>query len=64
MYLLLVFSSSATVYDEANLSPLNEDMPTGMPNNNYGYTKLIVEQMLQKLAQADNTMVDCFTSLF
>ena len=50
----LVFSSSATVYDEANLSPLNEDMPTGMPNNNYGYTKLIVEQMLQKLAQADS----------
>lgn len=49
----LVFSSSATVYDEANVSPLNEDMPTGMPNNNYGYTKLIVEQMLQKLAQAD-----------
>ena len=32
----LVFSSSATVYDEANLSPLNEDMPTGMPNNKYG----------------------------
>ncbi|MFO1354487.1 MAG: UDP-glucose 4-epimerase GalE, partial [Acinetobacter sp.] len=50
----LVFSSSATVYDEANLSPLNEDMPTGMPNNNYGYTKLIVEQILQKLAQADS----------
>ena len=49
----LVFSSSATVYDEANVSPLNEDMPTGMPSNNYGYTKLIVEQMLQKLAEAD-----------
>ncbi|MBJ9986092.1 UDP-glucose 4-epimerase GalE [Acinetobacter sp. S40] len=49
----LVFSSSATVYDEANTSPLNEDMPTGMPSNNYGYTKLIVEQMLQKLAIAD-----------
>lgn len=49
----LVFSSSATVYDEANTSPLNEDMPTGMPSNNYGYTKLIVEQMLQKLATAD-----------
>lgn len=43
----LVFSSSATVYDEANISPLNEDMPTGMPSNNYGYTKLIIEQMLQ-----------------
>lgn len=49
----LVFSSSATVYDEANVSPLNEDMPTGMPTNNYGYTKLIVEQLLQKLAIAD-----------
>lgn len=49
----LVFSSSATVYDEANKSPLNEDMPTGMPSNNYGYTKLIIEQMLQKLAEAD-----------
>ena len=49
----LVFSSSATVYDEMNVSPLNEDMPTGMPNNNYGYTKLIVEQLLQKLSVAD-----------
>lgn len=49
----LVFSSSATVYDEANISPLNEDMPTGMPSNNYGYTKLIVEQLLQKLSAAD-----------
>ncbi|MCO8042129.1 UDP-glucose 4-epimerase GalE [Acinetobacter bohemicus] len=49
----LVFSSSATVYDEANSSPLNEQMPTGMPSNNYGYTKLIVEQLLQKAAIAD-----------
>ena len=49
----LVFSSSATVYDEANVSPLNEEIPTGMQNNNYGYTKLVVEQMLQKLAEAD-----------
>ncbi|MFW1953169.1 UDP-glucose 4-epimerase GalE [Acinetobacter beijerinckii] len=49
----LVFSSSATVYDEANVSPLNENMPTGMPSNNYGYTKLIVEQLLQKLSLAN-----------
>ncbi|OTG85168.1 UDP-glucose 4-epimerase GalE [Acinetobacter sp. ANC 4648] len=49
----LVFSSSATVYDEANISPLNESMPTGMPSNNYGYTKLIVEQLLEKTSQAD-----------
>ncbi len=52
--LRLVFSSSATVYDEANISPLNEDMPTGMPSNNYGYTKLIVEQLLQKLSASDD----------
>ncbi|WP_151984776.1 UDP-glucose 4-epimerase GalE [Acinetobacter radioresistens] len=49
----LVFSSSATVYDEANISPLKEEMPTGMPSNNYGYTKLMVEQILEKLSIAD-----------
>lgn len=49
----LVFSSSATVYDEGNPSPINETMPTGMPSNNYGYTKLIVEQLLEKLSIAD-----------
>lgn len=49
----LVFSSSATVYGEDNPSPLNEEMPTGMPTNNYGYTKLIVEQLLEKLSVAD-----------
>lgn len=50
----LVFSSSATVYDEANTSPLNETMPTAMPTNNYGYTKLIVEQLLEKLSLTDS----------
>lgn len=49
----LVFSSSATVYGEFNPSPYQEDMPLTMPNNNYGYTKLVIEQMLQKLAGAD-----------
>lgn len=49
----LVFSSSAAVYDEDNISPLNEQMPTGMPSNNYGYTKLIVEQSLQKLSASN-----------
>lgn len=49
----LVFSSSATVYGDNNPSPLNEEMPTGMPTNNYGYTKLIVEQLLEKMAMAD-----------
>ena len=49
----LVFSSSATVYGEKNPSPYQEDMPLSMPNNNYGYTKLIVEQLLEKLSIAN-----------
>lgn len=46
----LIFSSSATVYDFNCISPLTEEMETGMPLNNYGYTKLIIEQLLQKEA--------------
>ncbi|OTG80190.1 UDP-glucose 4-epimerase GalE [Acinetobacter sp. ANC 5054] len=49
----LVFSSSATVYGELHESPLNEMMCTGTTTNNYGYTKLIVEQLLEKLSQSD-----------
>jgi UDP-glucose 4-epimerase len=36
-----------------NASPYQEDMPLSLPNNNYGYTKLITEQLLQKVSQAD-----------
>lgn len=50
----LVFSSSATVYGDKNPSPYHEDMILGMPNNNYGYTKLVVEQILQKIALAND----------
>ena len=50
----LVFSSSATVYGEKNPSPYQEDMTLGMPNNNYGYTKLVIEQMLEKTSIADD----------
>lgn len=50
----MIFSSSATVYGELNPSPYRESMQTGMPTNNYGYTKLVIEQMLQKLAQAED----------
>ena len=49
----LVFSSSATVYGEANQAPSQEDMPLGMPTNNYGYTKMVVEQLLEKTAAAN-----------
>ncbi|MCU4489098.1 UDP-glucose 4-epimerase GalE [Acinetobacter ursingii] len=49
----LVFSSSATVYGELNSSPYSENMTLSMPNNNYGYTKLVIEQILEKTAEAD-----------
>lgn len=50
----LVFSSSATVYGDSEHWELNESMPVGVPSNNYGYTKLTVEQLLAKTASADN----------
>lgn len=48
---VLVFSSSATVYDSASPMPLREDSPLG-PVNPYGHSKLMVERILQDLAAA------------
>lgn len=49
----LVFSSSATVYGENNLSPLDESMPTSATNP-YGQTKLMIERVLFDLAKSDS----------
>ncbi len=48
----LVFSSSATVYGENNVSPLNETMATSATNP-YGQTKLMIENILFDLAKSD-----------
>ena len=48
----LVFSSSATVYGMNNPVPFREDYPTSATNP-YGYTKVMIEQMLRDLAVAD-----------
>jgi len=45
-----VFSSSATVYGEAEIMPMNETTPTG-PVNPYGATKLMVEQILTDITK-------------
>jgi UDP-glucose 4-epimerase len=50
----LVFSSSATVYGENNISPLNETMPTSATNP-YGQTKLMIENILFDLAKSDTS---------
>ncbi|HFI0150744.1 TPA: UDP-glucose 4-epimerase GalE [Streptococcus suis] len=48
----LVFSSSATVYGSNNPSPLTEDMATSATNP-YGYTKVMLEQILRDVQVAD-----------
>jgi UDP-glucose 4-epimerase len=47
----LVFSSSATVYGD-NAPPLVEGMPTAAANP-YGWTKVMIEQVLRDVAAAD-----------
>lgn len=51
----LVFSSSATVYGMKNQPPLTEEMPTGETANPYGYTKLVVEELLKDMVASDST---------
>lgn len=48
----IVFSSSATVYGMNNPVPFKEDMPTSATNP-YGYTKVMIEQILADLHVAD-----------
>ena len=49
----IVFSSSATVYGINNPSPLVEEMPTSATNP-YGYTKVMLEQILKDVHVADS----------
>jgi UDP-glucose 4-epimerase len=46
-----VFSSSATVYGNAT-PPMREDMPIGEATNPYGWTKIMMEQVLKDVAVA------------
>ena len=48
----IVFSSSATVYGMNNPVPFKEDMPASATNP-YGFTKVMIEQMLRDIACAD-----------
>jgi UDP-glucose 4-epimerase len=49
----IIFSSSATVYGNPHYLPCDELHPTG-PTNPYGQTKLIIENILKDLVNADN----------
>ena len=50
----IVFSSSATVYGTENQVPYVETMPTHTSTNPYGYTKVMIEQILRDVFVADN----------
>lgn len=47
-----VFSSSCTVYGEPEELPLDESMPIGTAANPYGWTKIMMEQVLRDVQQA------------
>ena len=49
----IIFSSSATVYGEANPVPYLETMPRGACTNPYGWTKSMMEQIFEDAAKAD-----------
>ncbi|MAU83388.1 UDP-glucose 4-epimerase GalE [Gordonia sp. Z-3] len=49
----LVFSSSATVYGAEPELPMTEDLPTSATNP-YGWTKVMIEQILSDVAASDD----------
>lgn len=52
----IVFSSSATVYGEDNDIPYIETMPITGCTNPYGWTKLMIEQILRDAAKANEKL--------
>ncbi|MFN7093992.1 MAG: UDP-glucose 4-epimerase GalE [Burkholderiales bacterium] len=50
----IVFSSSATVYGNCTQIPIKEEAPLSA-SNPYGWSKLMVEQILNDIHQADNS---------
>ena len=51
-----VFSSSATVYGEENDIPYIETMKRGSCSNPYGWTKVMMEEILEDAAKADEDL--------
>ena len=49
----LVFSSSATVYGPENPVPYAESMPAPVATNPYGWTKVVIEQILRDYVTAN-----------
>ena len=52
----IIFSSSATVYGEENPVPYTEEMHRGTCSNPYGWTKAMMEQILEDAAKANKEL--------
>ena len=60
----LIFSSSATVYGEPDQLPITEDFPTRSCTNPYGWTKLMIEQILTDMQFAHPQLNICLLRYF
>ena len=52
----IVFSSSATVYGKENKSPHDESMEKGTCSNPYGWTKFIIEQIIEDTVHSNKNL--------
>lgn len=53
---VFIFSSSATVYGDTTVLPFTEDMPVGNATNPYGWTKIMMEQVLRDVQLSNPEM--------
>lgn len=59
-----IFSSSATVYGDPEIVPVDENSRIGGTTNPYGTTKLYIEQILQDLYKSDPRFQICILRYF
>ncbi|HXR01894.1 MAG TPA: UDP-glucose 4-epimerase GalE, partial [Pseudomonas sp.] len=50
---ILIFSSSATVYGDCRVMPIDECCATGQPTNPYGMSKLMAENVMRSMVCSD-----------
>ena len=59
----IIFSSSATIYGKPKFLPISENHPLS-PENVYGDTKLIIENMLKNVFNSDKDWKICILRYF
>jgi len=59
-----IFSSTATVYGDPKVLPIEENFETGNTQNTYATTKYFIEKILQDLYKSDNSWSICILRYF